>query len=123
MARSSLDRKTAGKPTEEQRQGPPPHEVLDPPSDDERRQARRLAHYTETSPALAGRDVDADWPRAQSVGEEAVGGTVATPDQSVVDDLGKALGVPQALGRRRDLALSGSGGGRREARPAPSSRR
>jgi hypothetical protein len=40
--------------------------------------------------------VDADWERAASVGEEAVGGSVATPDQSVVDDLGAALGVPRA---------------------------
>jgi hypothetical protein len=27
--------------------------------------------------------------------EDAPGGTVATPDQSVVDDLGAALGVPR----------------------------
>jgi uncharacterized protein DUF6335 len=49
-----------------------------------------------TSPALAGGDVDADWPRAESAGEEAVGGTVATPDQDVVDEIGRALGVEQA---------------------------
>jgi hypothetical protein len=29
-------------------------------------------------------------------GDIAVGGTVATPDQSVVDDIGGALGVPRA---------------------------
>jgi hypothetical protein len=40
--------------------------------------------------------VDADWPRAESAGEEAVGGTVATPDQDVVDEIGRALGVEQA---------------------------
>ena len=45
---------------------------------------------------LAGGDVDADWRRADGVGEEAPGGTVATPDQNVVDDLGDALGVPRA---------------------------
>jgi hypothetical protein len=39
--------------------------------------------------------VDADWQRASSSGEEAVGGTVATPDQDVVDELGDALGVPR----------------------------
>jgi hypothetical protein len=32
---------------------------------------------------------------AHSVGEEAVGGSVATPDQDIVDALGEALGVPQ----------------------------
>jgi hypothetical protein len=51
---------------------------------------------TSTSPALAGGDVDADWRRADSVGEEAPGGTVATPDQDSVDAAGDALGVPRA---------------------------
>ncbi|HEY7517841.1 MAG TPA: DUF6335 family protein [Methylomirabilota bacterium] len=45
---------------------------------------------------LTGGDVDADWRRADDVGEEAVGGSVATPDQDRVDDLGRALGVPRA---------------------------
>ena len=39
--------------------------------------------------------MDADWLTAHSVGEEAVGGSVATPDQDIVDSLGEALGVPQ----------------------------
>jgi hypothetical protein len=47
-------------------------------------------------PVLTGGDVDADWQRAASSGEEAVGGSVATPDQDVVDEIGEALGVPQA---------------------------
>jgi hypothetical protein len=42
---------------------------------------------------LSGGDVDADWRSADSVGDEAVGGTVATPDQDVVDQLGRAVGV------------------------------
>jgi Family of unknown function (DUF6335) len=42
---------------------------------------------------LTGGDLDADWERAASSGEEAVGGSVATPDQNVVDQLGQALGV------------------------------
>jgi hypothetical protein len=54
----------------------------------------RLSH-PETSPLLSGGDLDADWTRAQSSGEEAVGGSVATPDQDVVDELGRALGVEQ----------------------------
>lgn len=45
---------------------------------------------------LTGGDVDADWIRAGSSGEEAVGGSVATPDQDVVDEIGRALGVEQA---------------------------
>jgi hypothetical protein len=55
----------------------------------------RIEH-TETTPALTGGDLDADWPRAISSGEEAVGGSVATPDQDVVDELGRALGVEQS---------------------------
>jgi hypothetical protein len=44
---------------------------------------------------LTGGDVDADWHSAEAVGDEAVGGSVATPDQDIVDDLGRALGVEQ----------------------------
>jgi uncharacterized protein DUF6335 len=54
----------------------------------------RLEHG-ETSPVLSGGDVDADWQGAVSTGEEAVGGSVATPGQDVVDEIGRALGVEQ----------------------------
>lgn len=54
----------------------------------------RLSH-PETSPVLTGGDPDADWQGALSTGEEAVGGSVSTPDQDVVDELGRALGVEQ----------------------------
>jgi hypothetical protein len=47
----------------------------------------------ETGPRLTGGDLDADWQRAGSSGDEAVGGSVATPDQDVVDEIGRALGV------------------------------
>jgi hypothetical protein len=42
---------------------------------------------------LAGGDVDAAWDQADDTGEEAVGGSTPTPDQNVVDDLGRAAGV------------------------------
>lgn len=58
--------------------------------------AREEATHTETSPRLTGGDVDADWQTAYSSGEESVGGSVATPDQDVVDEIGRALGVEQA---------------------------
>ncbi|WP_017720487.1 DUF6335 family protein [Kamptonema formosum] len=58
-----------------------------------RRMIQELEKYTSTSPRLTGGDVDAAWEQADSVGEEAVGGTVATPDQSVVDQLGAAVGL------------------------------
>jgi hypothetical protein len=59
-------------------------------------EAHRDAYHGSTSPRLTGGDPDADWERADHVGEEAVGGSVATPDQNVVDELGGALGVPRA---------------------------
>ncbi len=39
--------------------------------------------------------MDADWQRAESSGEETVGGSVSTPDQDRVDEIGHALGVEQ----------------------------
>lgn len=53
--------------------------------------------HTETSPRLTGGDVDADWQTAYSSGEESVGGSVATPDQDIVDEIGRALGVEQDI--------------------------
>jgi hypothetical protein len=59
-----------------------------------RRQMReRLSEHNETSPALTAGDVDADWESAATVGDEAPGGDNPTPDQDIVDDIGKAVGV------------------------------
>jgi len=83
--------------SEEQLQGPPARETTLMRDDRERAaEAHRREYHNETSPRLTGGDPDADWERADHVGEEAVGGTVATPDQSVVDELGNALGVPRS---------------------------
>jgi hypothetical protein len=49
--------------------------------------------HTETSPAMTGGDVDADWEDAYAVGDEAPGGDNPTPDQDRVDDIGRALGI------------------------------
>ena len=57
---------------------------------------RELEANPGAGPILTGGDIDADWERAASSGEEAVGGSVASPDQNVVDEIGRALGVPQA---------------------------
>ena len=45
------------------------------------------------SPAITGGDVDVDVENAYFTGDEAPGGDNPTPDQEVVDDIGKALGV------------------------------
>jgi len=56
---------------------------------------RDVIEHHETGPAASAGDVDADWQRAQSSGEEAAGGSVSTPDQDRVDEIGHALGVEQ----------------------------
>ena len=59
---------------------------------------------------LTGGDIDAAWDQA-SVGEETVGGSAPTPDQDIVDEIGRAVGVnyedsepldPEAKIERRD---------------------
>lgn len=52
-----------------------------------------LRDNTSSSPALTAGDVDADWQSAEAVGDEAPGGDNPTPDQDVVDEIGRALGV------------------------------
>jgi hypothetical protein len=84
----SVERK---RPSEEELQGPPPQEAT---LVRDEREAR--AEAQEASARLTGGDVDADRERAATVGEEAPGGSVATPDQDRVDEIGAALGVPQA---------------------------
>jgi hypothetical protein len=59
-----------------------------------RRELReRYDEHTETGPAMTGGDVDADWESAYSVGDEAPGGDNPTPDQDLVDDIGRAVGI------------------------------
>ena len=53
----------------------------------------KLHQHTEASPALTAGDIDADWESAYAVGDETPGGDNPTPDQGVVDEIGKALGV------------------------------
>jgi Family of unknown function (DUF6335) len=45
------------------------------------------------SPVLSGGDVDAAWDQSDASGEETVGGSNPTPDQDIVEDLGKAAGL------------------------------
>jgi hypothetical protein len=59
-----------------------------------RRELReRFEQHNETGPVLTGGDVDADWESAYSVGDEAPGGDNPTPDQDIVDDIGRAVGL------------------------------
>jgi hypothetical protein len=58
-----------------------------------RQMVERLNEHHETSPALTAGDVDADWESAATVGDETPGGDNPTPDQDIVDDIGRAVGV------------------------------
>jgi hypothetical protein len=53
----------------------------------------RMREHTEGGPTLTGGDLDADWSEAYSSGEETPGGDMPTPDQDVVEEIGRALGV------------------------------
>lgn len=52
-----------------------------------------LKEHQGVTPAITAGDVDANWQQAYFTGDEAPGGDNPTPDQDVVDDIGKALGV------------------------------
>jgi Family of unknown function (DUF6335) len=58
-----------------------------------RKLAERLRQHTDTDPVLSGGDIDARWEDADSAGDEAVAGSMPTPDQDVVDEIGQAVGV------------------------------
>jgi hypothetical protein len=52
----------------------------------------RLTEHHSKSPELSGGDIDAAW-EDSDVGEESVGGANPTPDQNIVEKLGKAVGI------------------------------
>jgi hypothetical protein len=55
--------------------------------------ADEMEEHRGMSPAITGGDVDVDLEDAYFTGDEAPGGDNPTPDQDIVDDIGKALGV------------------------------
>src|SRR5215213_7448389 len=52
-----------------------------------------LDEHNFLSPELSGGDLDASWQTGNVAGEETVGGSVPTPDQDRVDELGAAAGL------------------------------
>ena len=123
----------------------PPSSLIPGPASAARSGAEELRVKLANSPSgaeLTAGDVDADSNSAESVGDEAPGGDNPTPDQDVVDEIGRALGVsttttrscraatrsPGAIGiagswirRRRTTSTSGSRAAGRGARPGASS--
>jgi hypothetical protein len=55
--------------------------------------AQSLQEHKGMSTAITGGDVDVDVEDAYFTGDEAPGGDNPTPDQDIVDNIGKALGV------------------------------
>lgn len=55
--------------------------------------AESRAEHATMTPSITGGDVDASVEDAYFTGDEAPGGDNPTPDQDVVDEIGKALGV------------------------------
>jgi hypothetical protein len=54
---------------------------------------KKLNEHNSQDPTLSAGDVDAAWDDSMVAGEETVGGSVSTPDQDNVDDIGKAAGL------------------------------
>jgi len=55
--------------------------------------AEDRADHANMTPSITGGDVDANVEDAYFTGDEAPGGDNPTPDQDIVDDIGRALGV------------------------------
>ena len=67
-------------------------EILRAPKDPELL-AHRLRNNTAASPHDAGGDLDASWEDVNDSGSESVAGDNPTPDQSMVEENARALGV------------------------------
>lgn len=57
---------------------------------------------TQSSPDLTGGDTDAAWDQAETAGTELPGGGNETPDESNVDEIGKAVGESYKEGEPLD---------------------
>jgi len=71
---------------------------IEPPNVDITTGSAKLAQRLRESggsvdPSLSGGDIDAAWDMAESQGDEAVGGSMPTPGQNNVQEMGEALGI------------------------------
>jgi len=67
-------------------------EIARAPKDPEQL-SRRLRNHTAASPTDAGGDLDASWEDVNDSGTESVAGDNPTPDQSLVEENARAVGV------------------------------
>jgi hypothetical protein len=81
--------------TDRNRNGLP--DDIEPPIPDISASAHKLAHRLKhdglADPAVTGGDLDANWEAAQFSGDESAVSSMPTPDQNVVDNIGRAMGV------------------------------
>ncbi|MGH2521866.1 MAG: DUF6335 family protein [Anaerolineales bacterium] len=79
-------------PTPEEVERGEPRDEFDTRGTVDRRLLSKLRAHHSKRPNLSGGDLDAAWDFADA-GDETVGGTVATPDQDIVEELGEAAGL------------------------------
>jgi len=103
--RAGATRKASKAPRAQKKRRPEQRMVPTPPSslDMNRRgsaartgrdeMAEERADHANMTPSITGGDVDANVEDAYFTGDEAPGGDNSTPDQDIVDDIGRALGV------------------------------
>src|SRR5256885_13085880 len=61
--------------------------------------AQRLRENTSVDPTLSGGDLDAQWDMAESQGDEAAAGSIATPEQNDGQEFAGAIGISYEIGR------------------------
>ncbi len=70
---------------------------IEPPIPDVKAGSAKLARELENDPladpTFTGGDLDANFDQAQSTGDESAVSSMPTPDQSVVEEIGRAVGV------------------------------
>jgi len=100
--------RTVKRPTSKKDVGLPNYDLTNPDREElskenlaeigARRTKHELEQHNSTGPELTGGDLDADWQRAKDSGDEAVGGHASTPDQNIVDEIGRAVGFESEEG-------------------------
>ncbi len=70
---------------------------IEPPTIDTSASAAKLAHRLKNDsladPTITAGDLDAQWESAQFSGDESAVSSMPTPEHSVVDEIGRAMGV------------------------------
>jgi hypothetical protein len=72
-------------------------DTIEPPLPDVTAGSAKLAHELRENPladpTVTAGDLNANWANAQFTGEETAVGSTPTPDQGVVDEVGRSIGI------------------------------